>query len=127
MRRERSQTRRTPPCHTKAAAEECAVSSSHVLVCSSGVLFSPVSLATAQETRDGGDEGEKGCASLDEMPTEVTGRESDAREKFTKQLLFGSAGVAREGPGFIVLLCYCVSLNKIEGCELVSDAATRFY
>lgn len=42
---ERSQTRWTPPCNTKAA-EECVVSSSEVLVCSSGVLVSLVSLVT---------------------------------------------------------------------------------
>lgn len=44
-------------------------------------------------------------------------RVSDAKEKFTKQLLFGSAGVTtEEETGLIGLLCYCVSLNKSEGC-----------
>lgn len=59
---------------------------------------------------------EKGCTSLDDMPTKVIERESDAKEKFTKQLSFGSTGVMREEAGFIRLLCYCVSLNKSEGC-----------
>lgn len=50
------------------------------------------------------------------MPTKVIEQESDAKEKFTKQLLFGSTRVMREETGFIGLLCYCVSLNKSEGC-----------
>lgn len=50
---ERSQTRWTPPCHTKAATEERVVSSSHVLVCGSGALFSLVSLVTTGEAKMG--------------------------------------------------------------------------
>lgn len=71
---------------------------------------------------------EKGCTSQDKMPTKFIERESVAKEKFTKQLLFGSTRVIREEPGPIRPLCYCVSLNKSEGCELESSSsATRFY
>ncbi len=100
------------PATLKQQQEECVVSSSRVLVCSSGVLFSLVSPGDHTRDREKG----KGCTSLDEMPTEVIERESDGEEKFTKQLLFGSTRVTREEPGFIGLLCYCVSLNKSEGC-----------
>lgn len=64
--------------------------------------------------RDGG----KGCTSLDKMPTKFTERESVAKEKFTKQLLFGSTRFIREEPGLIGPLCYCVFLYKSEGWEL---------
>lgn len=52
------------------------------------------------------------------MPTEFIEKDSDAKEKFTKQLLFGSTRAVRQELGFIWLLRYCVSLNKTEGCEL---------
>lgn len=71
------------------------------------LVFPLVSSVTTREDRDG-ETGEKGCTSLDGMPTEVIEQESDAKERFTKQLLFGSSRVTREELDFIwasVLLC----------------------
>ena len=54
---------------------------------------------TTEETAMGG----KGCTSLDKMPTEVTERESVAKEKFTKPL-FIWVEQGHEG-GASLLLC----------------------
>lgn len=91
--------------------------------CSGAAQFSPVALATTR-----GDEGER-FTSLDEMPAEVLERErSDAEEKFTKQLLFGSRWVTGGGAAFFSgLLCYCVSLNKSEGCLLDRQPPPRAF
>lgn len=73
---------------------------------------------TGMERRGGGGEREA-AHHWRRWGNEVTESESecDAKEKFTKQLLFGSAGVTtEEETGLIGLLCYCVSLNKSEGC-----------
>lgn len=47
-------------------------------------------------------------------------RVSDAKEKFTKQLLFGSAGVTtEEETGLIGLLCYVSLLIKVKGVSWI--------
>lgn len=88
---------------------------------SSAVLFFRVSPATTREDGDGetrGGERERLHITGEDGETRSLNRRvSDAKEKFTKQLLFGSAGVTtEEETGLIGLLCYCVSLNKSEGC-----------
>lgn len=91
-------------------------------LCSSAVLFFRVSPATTREdgdgeTRGGGERERLHITGEDGETRSLNRRVSDAKEKFTKQLLFGSAGVtAEEETGLIGLLCYCVSLNKSEGC-----------
>lgn len=82
----------------------------HPFVSWSLQLWSPVFTGfPGDRTRDrDGETGEKGCTSLEEMPTEVTERESGGKEKFTKQLFIrvnrgreGGAGLHRAS----VLLC----------------------
>lgn len=88
---------------------------------SSAVLFFRVSPATTREDGDGeargGGRERLHITGGDGETRSLNRRVSDAKEKFTKQLLFGSAGVTtEEETGLIGLLCYCVSLNKSEGC-----------
>lgn len=73
---------------------------------------------TGMERRGGGGGRERLHITGEDGETRSLNRRvSDAKEKFTKQLLFGSAGVTtEEETGLIGLLCYCVSLNKSEGC-----------
>lgn len=91
--------------------------SSALQLCSPVFQSFPGDHTRRRRWRDGVGGGRLHITGEDGETRSLNQRVSDAKEKFTKQLLFGSAGVTtEEETGLIGLLCYCVFLNKSEGC-----------
>lgn len=103
---ERSQTRRTPPCHAKSSRGACGfIQPRPALQPFGSFTGSPCDRSHRPQIERWG-EWRLHIAGYD--ANEVSEQESDAEEKFTKQLLFGSARVTRGGDGIYrasALLC----------------------
>lgn len=75
---------------------------------------------TEMERRGGGERERLHITGEDGETRSLNRRVSDAKEKFTKQLLFGSAGVTtEEETGLIGLLCYVSLLIKVKGVSWI--------
>ena len=111
---ERSQTRRTPPCHTSATAEESVVSSSHV----PRQLCSPVFQSfPGDHTRRRG--GERGCTSLEKMGKRGhrTGERVTPRKSLQSSFYLGQPGSRqrrrRVSSGFCVIVSLLIKVKGV--------------